>query len=308
MGELERSGAGLSGGDMRTPADPSPETFANVERSDLAPRELEPDETLIVVQRHGKYERDKQSEEAGKLTEKARVDETVAAKDFLEKQLALVPEADRDKVDFLFVASDTQYGVGQRSLETANIVLETARSVLEEHGLGQNQILNNSSRIKGGDESRTMPHLREPQIFDQSWDFVQFLKETYDPVDPDDPGTKGFGPKFWGAFEEDLAKEKRMEMGAEGPDDLADRLKKSMDILARFARRYHSENPDRRLVIWAASHYDTITQLVKRDLYGAGKEQFVGVDYGAGITVKVDKEGNADTIIDGKRYQVPLAA
>ena len=112
------------------------------------------------------------------------------------------------------------------------------------------------------------------------------------------------GKEFWIAFEEDIEKEKRIEMGAEGPDEIADRLKQVVSILSRYARMYHKNNPGRRLVIWAATHYDTISPFVKRGIFGVGKEVPLGVDYGAGISIGIDSAGNLTTRIDGQEHTI----
>ena len=79
-----------------------------------------------------------------------------------------------------------------------------------------------------------------------------------------------------------------------------------VDVLARYSRFYHKKHPDRRLIIWAATHYDTISPYVKRDIAGVGKEVPLGVDYGGGISINLDKEGRGTIKVDGKEYEVPL--
>lgn len=288
----------VSGGDETFKANIQGEVnpYPKVLRSDLMPREFDEEETLIALQRHGKYSRD--GESVGSLTEEAVREEANAARKYFEGQLELIPEEERKDVSFLFVASDTSYGEGQRSMETGNIVLETLKQVLAENGLGEEQILNNSDRIKGGEGVRPTQHLREPLFFEETPEYFQFMKEKYS------GGSDELGPDFWAAVEGDLEAEVRKEMGAEGPDDMADRMQKVVKLFKRFASIYHHNNPNKRLIIWAASHYDTISVLVKRDLYNAPHSQFVGVENGGGINIKVDKDGNSDTIISGNKYNI----
>ncbi len=59
-------------------------------------------------------------------------------------------------------------------------------------------------------------------------------------------------------------------------------------------------------MIWGATHYDTISPYVKRDLFEVGKETQLMVDYGGGITIDIDANGTAKTELGGKEYQVPL--
>jgi hypothetical protein len=268
-----------------------------IERSDIEPHAIATGETEIVLQRHGKYARKSEQGELGSLTDVAS--EKAAAAEYFSKFLEQLPEDERQSVDILFVASDTQYrGAGKRSLETAIVAQEAATEVLEEQGASGSRILNVTNDLRGDGGPRPMPKMREPQMFTKSPDFVKFLEDNYD---------ADMGLKFWIAFEEDLEKDTREQMGAEGPDEIADRMGFSVRALARYAQAYHNSNPDRRLVIWADTHYDTISPFVKRDVFGVGKEAQLLVDYGAGITIDIDSEGKAKTELGGKEYEVPLA-
>ena len=43
----------------------------------------------------------------------------------------------------------------------------------------------------------------------------------------------------------------------------------SLRVLERYARLFHAKNPDKKLVIWAASHYDTISPLAnEKNIHG----------------------------------------
>jgi len=276
----------------------------SIVRADLAPRDIETGETEIIFQRHGKYERDENAPNKGSLTPEAQQDEYDSAKKFFQLQLEAIPADERSKVNLLVIASDTQYlgqkDAGKRSTETANLVLKAARDVLNNYGLSEDQILNDTTNVKGNGEARPAPILREPKAFDESPEFIEFLKDKYE------RNTEyGEGSKFWQAFEGDWEKEKREEMGAEGPDEMADRLQKSFDILARYSKFFHQKHPESRLIVWAASHYDTISPFVKRELMRIDKDKFLGVDYGAGISIKLNRNGSADTIINAKTYKVP---
>jgi hypothetical protein len=308
MSEVDRSGEGSSGGNLipQSSLDKASE-FASVYRSDFVPRELCLREAEILFQRHGKYDNKLKNESgqdnpnAGSLTPEAVEEESREAEAFLRKQIESIPPEERKTLSLMFIASDTAFGGrGQRSMETGNIALEAARKILREYGLEDSQILNNSDRIKGDEGVRPYPLIREPKAFEESPDYISYLKETFD------PDGKGLGQKFWIAFEEDLASDVREEMGAEGPDGLADRLKKALAVFKRFSANYLRNNPDRRLIIWAATHYDTISAFTKRDIYHADKSEYVDVVNGAGIVIKVDEEGSADTIIDGKKYEITV--
>lgn len=258
--------------------------------------------TEIILQRHGKYIRDAQDPHAGSLTPESRELQVQKGQEFIAELIAQLPEDQRDSFDVMIVASDTQYeGGGYRSFETAQAVQEGMSSALDEGGLGQEHILNTINPVKtiGGSLETGGPRatagLREPQVI-YNQEFNNFLTETY-------------GPKtlqYWIAFEEDRHETERVEMGAEGPDDIADRTLKTLEVLSRYAGVYHDAHPDRRLIIWAATHYDTISPLVKLKLAGGTKEDALQVDYGAGISIDITPEGDATSTIAGSTYEVPL--
>lgn len=274
----------------------------SITRMDLSPREIAQGETEIVFQRHGRYERDENASDSGSLTPESQQAEFDAARVFFQRQIESVPATERSKIQLLVVASDTRYmgkeETGMRSTETANIVISAAREVLQQYGLSEDQILNDTTNIKGDGEARPTPVLREPNAFNESPEYINFLKEKYE--------LPGQDSQFWAAFEGDWEKETREAMGAEGPDQMADRLQSSLNILARYSKFFHQQHPDSRLIIWAATHYDTISPFVKREVVGADKDTFLGVDYGAGIAIKLNQAGQADTIINGKDYSVGI--
>lgn len=268
-----------------------------IEKRDIEPTLPEVGGTEIVFQRHGKYERSADSPNVGSLTEEGATEVYTSGKEFFEKLFSMISESDRKNVDILILASDTQYrGGGRRSMETASQIIKAVKEELERLGLDESQLLNSSGRYSEDEGPRATPKLREPQIFDNSPEFVQFLKDKYGDMNLD----------FWMAFEEDKEKETREKMGAEGPDEIADRIDSMTKVLARYSRFYHRKHPERRLIIWAATHYDTISPYVKREIFEIGKETPLGVDYGAGIVIDLNKDGEGKVKIAGKKYDVPL--
>lgn len=268
-----------------------------IEKYNIEPIPLEAGGTEIVLQRHGKYERSADSPNVGSLTKEGAEEVYVLGKNFFEKLFDSIPESERKDIEILVLASDTQYkGGGRRSMETADQVVRGLKEELKKMNLSEDQILNFSGNFKGEGNTRPMSELREPQMIDNSPEFLQFLKEKYGDMNLE----------FWIAFEEDKEKETREKMGAEGPDEIADRLNYVVNVLARYGRFYHKKHPGKRLVVWAATHYDTISPYVKREIFEVGKEVPLGVDYGAGVSINLDKEGGATVKVAGEEYDVPL--
>lgn len=269
-----------------------------IEKTDIKPHPIQVDETEIVLQRHGAYIRDRNDPNKGSLSPESVAIEQSSAANYFETFLTQLPEAERSSVDVLVVASDTQYfNGGQRSLETAVIAQQVATNIFERHGLPASNIINSTGRLSGDGGPRIVTKLREPNFLDKDPpEFIDFMLKKYGGVNLD----------FWIAFEEDRHKDVREAMGAEGPDDIADRTAFTVRTLAHYARAFHKANPNRRLIIWAATHYDTISPFVKRDVFGVGKDKQLLVDYGAGIVIDVDKAGAATTEINGRYYPVNL--
>jgi hypothetical protein len=281
-------------------------------KSDQLPRMIDMDQiqahapkiggTEIILQRHGKYIRDEADPRAGSLTFESEEAQVELGQRFLKDLMNQLPEDERDSFDVLIAASDTQYrGGGRRSLETAAAVQRGMDTALEEAGLGKEHILNNVHPVRTPDGTletgvpRATPSLREPQMI-YNEEFNNFLTNNYGPQTLD----------YWVAYEEDRHAEERAAMGAEGPDDIAGRTLYAVDVLKRYSDFYHSNHPDRRLIIWAATHYDTISPLVKLKLAGGDKSDALGVDYGAGISIDVTPDGRASSTIAGTTYEVPL--
>jgi hypothetical protein len=128
-----------------------------------------------------------------------------------------------------------------------------------------------------------MAHLREPQIFDTPA-YVDHLRQKYG---AEEGAGTGISTGAWAAHEMDSEKEIREETGAEGVYTMLDRTKQGISVLARYAAAFHEANPDKRLIIWATSHYDTISPLVK-DATNTEFSEYLPVDYGAGVVMNIE--------------------
>lgn len=253
--------------------------------------------TEFVLQRHGKYIRDKDNPDVGKLTPDAIYHETETAKEYFSRLILQTPENERDRLNVLFVSSDTNYaGKGQRSYQTTEIAQQVAEQLFQENGIHLLNILNISPYSRNLGNPIAMQTLREPQMFEKSPNFVSFMRGKYGDLTAD----------FWIAFEEDTEREARLEAGAEGPDEIADRMNAALAILARYSKDFHTQYPSSRLVVWVGTHYDTISPLVKRDILHQDKNVPVLVDYGGGLVIAIDERGEATTSVAGRQFEVNL--
>jgi hypothetical protein len=276
-----------------------------IEKEDIVAPHLEAGQSAIVFQRHEKYNRDRNAEYAGSLLE----DEAASAFDrdvgFFEDIFS--QDTDETETMVLFMSSDTQYaGKGRRSLETAQLAQDAAIKVLEEHEIDpKDRIINLNSNFKtdGFEETnqavRPDKKIREPQIFETP-KYVDYLRRKYGAEDG--PG-KGISPRAWAMHEMDAEKEVRKKMGAESVHDMLDRTKKSLMLVERYTKIFHANNPNKKLLVWMASHYDTLSPLVK-EATEVGFDEYLPVDYGAGVVIEL--KGEERPVFTAKQKSVSL--
>jgi len=256
-------------------------------------------ETGIIMQRHEKYIRDAEDERSGSLEPEDAQKALNQAVEILEDMFEDLSDEERKNVTILVIASNTEYGKakGMRSFETAAEVVNGVQEILRKYGLDGKQLLNSGTAISQKNEG-VLPSrnriIQEPRMFEESPEFVAYLKEKYE----------GQSQKFWQAFEEDWEKEVREGMGAEGPPELLKRYSKFIEILNNFSAHYHKKNPGKRLLIWTVSHYDTISPYAKNKVFGSDPNEHLPVDYGAGFTIRIDKEGEMKGEIGGHEYKI----
>ncbi|HBR79100.1 MAG TPA: hypothetical protein DEA46_01570 [Candidatus Moranbacteria bacterium] len=286
------------GGGFESPLGEQQEpVIKKIERSDISREMPGEGETEIIMQRHEAYIRDVEDERAGSLKEEEAKKSYDLAVEVFGSKLENLSEDERSTVDVLVIASNTQYVKGRRSFETAAQALKGAEDVFKKYGIDEKQILNSGAK-REGEENRPTKNtaILEPQFIDQSPEFREFLKEKY--------GDGAMTQKFWQAFEEDWEKEEREKVGAEGPDDILERYTKFMNVLAKFSEVYHKKHSGRRLIIWPVSHYDTISPFVKKMVGMDTKKDYLAVDYGAGISLKIDKSGKMTSKIKGQEFTI----
>lgn len=272
----------------------------SIERANIVSPPLSPGDTCIVVQRHEEYDRTGGSDRLGSLTPEGEEREWELAHTYFDTLLAGLPREQREQVHVSFTASDSDYegqeGSGERAYETAVVAQQAAEAVFERYGLPKDRITNTVQGARGG-YADLDSRVREPQIFTDSPEYVAFLRERH-------PGFTG----MMDAYEDDRYASTRTEMKAEGPNELADRVGQSISELAAQAQAQHAARPDRIDVVWVATHYDTVSPYVKRDILGVGIQLRLPVEYGGGFAINVDSAGNAATRIAGRVYPVKLAS
>lgn len=273
----------------------------SVEKSDIVVPTFGAGESILVLQRHERYQRDLDQPGCGSLLPEYAAAAYADNRRFFTELLATEPEAAETMLFFL--ASDTQYaGQGYRSLETAQLAQDAAADSLRDTGLEPAaRIINLHPAYKTnrfepmGWAIRPDAKIREPQIFDRP-EYVDYLRSKYG-------HDTGLSPEAWAAHEADVEKDFRELVKAESVFEMLARTKQSVSLLDRYAKVFHAHTPGKRLLFWAVSHYDTISPLVK-DATQTSFDQHLPVDYGAGVIIKLGTE--VQPVLSARGQTVPL--
>lgn len=265
-------------------------------------------EGLIILQRHTKYDsttpegiknvandpenRNKVrpgEEKFGSITEEGAEETRNITRQRLEE---IFKNEDLKQVGFLFAGSSTHYlgveGLGQRALQTAEIEMDETRKFLEEKGLDPEEHILNLQ--KGPKEIRKT---EESAMYGAAPGLVF--------------GELGAGKDF-NAFLEQFVKgkfdERLQEAGAETSEELAKRVERHLQILARFARMYHKDYPDKKLVVFTNSHNDAIESFAQKGVEGL-KDGFKVANNDAIAISLSEGSTSPTTLIGGEQYDVP---
>lgn len=222
------------------------------------------------------------------------------SKDYFDQIFKDLSPEERAKIDILVVAGNASLRMPngkssphKRSVETAEHTLTGIKASMEEHGVDASQLLNKTGKPIELSSGR----LIDLKMFDESPEFVNFLKDKYN-YTQDDP------LPFWEAYEDDREKVIRERMEAEGPKDIADRVGDYMATLDNAMKLYHQSHPGRKVIVIANSQYDSISPTLKKYVTGQSMGTFLPVDYRGGVTFEVGADGSMSTSLQGHEYSV----
>lgn len=274
-------------------------------------RDLPPIEgTSLVLQVNARDQRNPDSPHYGEITEEAKENTRLEAKEYFLEVIKKLPPKDREQIQILIVASDSSLIVPgnddlnsphKRGLETAVEVMAGAKEALLELGLPDSLIINHSlpaiqNRSKdNAQEIGEFTQLEPTSILRESPEFLQLLIERHG---------SGAEIPFWSAYEDDVEKEDRERLNAEGPEDIAERISKFVKTMSRYGRTIHRYHPNKRLIIWAVSHYDSLSPYIKKDILKMPLKDELRMNKGSGITVDVASDGNLSSTIRGIKHDI----
>lgn len=242
----------------------------------------------IILQRHCSYDRVN-----GKLNSESIDYQNMIVTSFINDFKNSTSIDELKNTYFLFASSNTtSNGNFKRCVETTNVAMRLIKSFLEENGISLNHIINLDEGLNYGSVVHENKHLTEPKMFTDSSGYFEYLSEKHN----------GMNKAFWIDFEEDLSKEKRLELNSEGPDEIVERAVKYINVLQRYSKLFRSKFPNSRLIIWCGTHYDLISPLVKQRILDYDKSDIVNVDYCGGISFVIDEFDNISVNLNGINY------
>ena len=256
--------------------------------------------TAIILQRNAKDDRqDPESSDYGALVSAAAEKARLGAKEFFSEIFAGLGPEEIKSLDIMVVASDAtlitekgQTSPHKRAVETAEQVISGLQEAMAEHSVSDEQLLNNAASAHQGPIE--LSGLRDLRALEDSPEFIKFLQAKW-------------GDKFWLAFEDDSERETRIAMGAEGPIEIANRVKYFLTVIANAMKVYHQENPGRRVIVWAVSHYDSISPYIKEHVAKMDTlKTYLPVEQGGGITITISPDGQVKTKIKDTDYSISL--
>lgn len=245
-------------------------------------------ESQIILQRHCNYDKTN----GGLNPESVEYQKLVVTRFINELKHNLTLD-ELKKTYFLFDSSNTISSKDfKRCVETANIAMNIIKHFFQENSVPLNHIINLNEKLNYSNNVHENKNLTEPKMFTDSTGYLEYLKEKHGGINKD----------FWIDFESDLSKEKRQELNSEGPDEIVNRGEKYINIIQKYANYFHSKFPDSRLIVWASTHYDLISPLVKQKILNYDKSDIVNVDYCGGISLLIDEFNNITVNLNSINY------
>lgn len=250
--------------------------------------------SLIILQRNAPTRGKKISSNAAKQTR-------MLAKEIITKFLESLNDSDRSSIDMLVVGSDPRIGVDNEAHPESLAALETAEEVrlgIQETmrlcGLKDAQFLNTTAVPGGGiveisEIKGWLPIKDSPELF-------EFFKNK----------AVQTGEDIATLYETDAYKEERENLGVEGAKDITTRMEHFLSF-SRGSTNYHAAHPNRRLIFWAVTRFDTITPYLRTILaHPAECSEIIPVEHLGGITLKIKADHTATVTIREREYATNL--
>ena len=250
----------------------------------------ETDGSSIILQRNAKDSRKNEISDFGALLPESAKKTEENAERIFNTIFENLGNKDKHSVDILIVAANTSLltpdgssSTHKRALETAEAVSKGVYSSMTKFGIPDSQLLNKNGHpveLRSG-------ILTDLKALEDSPKFIDYMVTKY-----------GTGQEFWETFEADIEREKRIEMEAEGPNEIAERVDSYIRVLNNALDFYHTNHPGRRVVAVVIGHYDNLSPYIKRML-NKNMEDYLPIDYGSGIQIEIKADRKRVAHIEG---------
>lgn len=193
--------------------------------------------------------------------------------------------------NFMVVASDQvfddrepEFG-GIRAHETAEEVTAAVRKTLADRGLPADQLFASNT-----DPVTVNATLREAGIFSNN--FMRHLREQYP------------GENSWNLYYQDTDAEKRKEVGAESPHELARRMDYVVKSAELAGATFHAQpgKEDTPLLVWMVGHGGGLDSYLHH--YADVPLEELGFDFSGGFSLHASPDHGVVADVKGKEYPV----
>lgn len=277
----------------------------SITREDLKFPEFDEGEALVALICNVKDVRKVDDGEIGALYPEQAAEFRESVKRLLTETYERLPQDEREKLDIVVVAGDTplvtpgENGLRvdqQRAVLTGEQAIAAIREVMSEHDIDSDTHL-----VADGEKPVAISHLRDVNMLHQADKpnvkrFMDYMMSKY-----------GTGRELWMAYEDDTEKELREELEVEGPDGVADRMSKLVNLCSYMADLCQQDDPSRRVIVLAVGHYDNISPWAKKNLMGINPaDGFIPVEKAGGLVITRGTDGTATTTVGGKQYPLNI--
>jgi hypothetical protein len=249
-----------------------------------------------------------------------------AAEEFGEEQFSRLlddlTEEQRRELDILVVASDTKIGFlatpdgsrphpYQRCVDTAHHILEGVKKVMEKSSLRNEQLLNrNFHKTEGQDGSQPVAirDLEDIKIKGQDEEtkvaeYFAFLKD-----EAARRTKEGQSSNMWVLYEkdDDVCKEKRTQLGIQGPVEISNRMQNVIERAKRIAQMQHQRNPNRRLVVLAVAPRDVVGPWLNIHNMGLPTQgnEIPNIEPLGGVGISIDPQEQTQLVLGENKYPI----
>jgi hypothetical protein len=260
--------------------------------TDIQPLIANHGETIIIIQRNVKDNREAETGVIGELTDEGkRIAENISH-DFFNTVFQVLKE-EKNTVDVRVVASSATLILPgglradkKRAVDTADYMIAGLLKSMDSYQVSKSQLLT-SRPIE-------LSELHDLFITDRFPGFISFLIDK----------SKGNMKDFWIRYEGDQHENVTRKAGIEGQNQIADRIYDVVAAQVKFSLEYHKIHPGRRLYIWIVGHYDSLSPFLKKHVFNTDITIYLQMEQGGGVVIKCNNGGHMECIFRNHNWVI----